>query len=147
MHFAIAPVASTEDQVDLKVHLCMEKKCLGAQPHSGLRQNSSTSGDIGTSAEAGTTWAKKTNLQKKSIGAIPADETMTKLAAAVEGNSLYLSADSVETWTESKSASKKSWNGVASSNDGAVLVAAVNNGFMCLSSTESGATWAQPGTA
>ena len=71
---------------------------------------------------------------------------MTKLVAAVEGWSLYLSADSGETWTESTSAGKKTWNAVASSDDGAVLVAAVNNGFIYLS-TDSGATWATTGTA
>jgi hypothetical protein len=63
----------------------------------------------------------------------------TRLAAAVDGGSIYTSSDSGETWVAT-AAPIGPWRGIASSADGTKLVAAAYGGPI-YTSADSGATW------
>ncbi|MCA9326253.1 hypothetical protein KC976_01460, partial [Candidatus Saccharibacteria bacterium] len=79
---------------------------------------------------------------KDSWQSITSSADGTKLAAVVDGGSIYTSADSGATWTERTSAGSRNWASIASSTDGTKLAAVVDGGYI-YTSADSGATWTE----
>ena len=84
----------------------------------------------------GVTWTARDS--GRAWTAVASSGDGTKLVAAVNGGSLYISANSGATWGASESA--RAWSDVASSADGTKLVAVVNGGRI-YTSTNSGGSW------
>ena len=87
---------------------------------------------------AGVNWLARSASGSRLWQAIAASAGGEKLAAAVDGGSIYISSDSGLTW--SAVGTDRNWQSIASSSDGSKLVAVVDNGQIH-TSIDSGANW------
>jgi photosystem II stability/assembly factor-like uncharacterized protein len=90
------------------------------------------------------TWTEQTGSGSRGWFDIASSSDGTKLAAIVQGGSLYTSTDSGVTWgTQGNSAGSRYWQSITSSSDGTKLAAAnYLNGYL-YTSADSGATWTE----
>ena len=93
---------------------------------------------------AGVNWVPRSASGSRAWQAIAASTDGQKLAAAVDGGSIYTSSNSGLTW--SAVGTDRNWQAIASSSDGSKLVAVVDGGQI-YTSTDSGANWTARETA
>jgi photosystem II stability/assembly factor-like uncharacterized protein len=101
----------------------------------------------GTSAaNAAGSWTEQTNSGSRNWYSIASTGDGSKLAAVVNGGSIWTSSDSGTTWTERAGAGTRDWVAIDIALGGTKLAAVAQYGGI-YTSTDSGATWTEQTTA
>lgn len=108
--------------------------------NTGFNQNCTVAvSNINVSASDSITFGVEIVNARQPWSAVASSADGTRLFAAVNGGSIYISTNSGVIWSAA-SAPATNWLALASSADGATLVALANNGSI-YTSLDSGATW------
>ena len=92
-----------------------------------------------TEPNSGVAWEKQDTQRK--WAAVVTSSDGTKLAAAVQGDNIYISSDSGKTWTPQASSGSRKWVALAGSDDGQRLAALYDWGGYIVTSSDGGKNW------